>query len=99
MTKALAIKDLPANQELDRAAQTTVRGAGNQSNAATNSINQVLNSNTIVGNDSVFNGSTVFNVDANHTQSASIFNTQFNLDGVFLGASLGHLNLSDFFLD
>lgn len=98
MKISLAIKDLPVDRELDRAAMAALHGgAGDQSNASTNSISQVMNASTLVGNGSDFDGTTVFNVDARHTQTASIFNRQLNRGALVLDhPTLGRLNLMDF---
>jgi hypothetical protein len=99
MNRAVTIKDLPVSHDLDRDAMAAVRG-GDQTNASTNSISEVMNVNTIVGNGSTFGGTANFTVNATHTQTASIFNNQLNFGALILDhPNLARLKLLDFFQD
>jgi hypothetical protein len=95
MQPTLKINDLPDSEELDRVARTALRGgAGDQNNTSSSSISQVMNATTVVGNDSIFNGTTDFVVNSINTQSASNVTRQVNVTALLLDhPSLAHLDL------
>jgi hypothetical protein len=97
MHPTLKIKDLSDSQELDRVAMTALRGGvSDKSNASGNAITQTMNSNTVVGNGSTFDAAANLSVKVINTQTASLFNSQLNLDALILGyPSLEFLNFRD----
>lgn len=84
----LTIKDLSASTELDQAAMTAVRG-GNNGNAATNSIGQIMNLSVPVA--VLAGGPANTNVDVDGTQNATIYNTQYAGDSFLAFGFLGDM--------
>jgi hypothetical protein len=77
--KALTIKDLALDKELNDKAMCAVRGGlNNQANATQQSNTMALFAPVSVGNGSIFGGPAIIQVDSNPTQTASNDSTSSN---------------------
>jgi hypothetical protein len=81
----MQIKDLSASLELDSKAKSAVRGGENLTNANTMAAAIANDVTTAAGNGSLFNGSTVFNVDGSSDNDIYQYVDQYNKQKLGLG--------------